>query len=64
MPLSEPRRGNFLAFDLDDAEGWQARLNAARIVTDRRGRRLRFGFGPYQTAEEVDAALERIRGLG
>lgn len=64
VPLSEPRRGNFLAFDLDDAEGWQARLNAARIVTDRRGRRLRFGFGPYQTAEEVDAALERIRGLG
>ncbi|MBP0491510.1 aminotransferase class V-fold PLP-dependent enzyme [Pararoseomonas indoligenes] len=63
VPLSEPSRGNFLAFDLDDAEAWQARLHAAGIVTDRRGRRLRFGFGLYQTAEEVDAALARIRRL-
>jgi len=64
VPLSEPRRGNFLAFDLDDAEGWQARLAAAGIVTDRRGRRLRFGFGIYQTEEEVDGMLGRIRRLG
>ncbi|MBI0536118.1 aminotransferase class V-fold PLP-dependent enzyme [Roseomonas sp. KE2513] len=63
VPLSEPRRGNFLAFDLDDAGEWQARLEAARITTDRRGRRLRFGFGPYQTADEVDEALARIRTL-
>ncbi|WP_338661544.1 aminotransferase class V-fold PLP-dependent enzyme [Pararoseomonas sp. SCSIO 73927] len=63
VPLSEPSRGNFLAFDLDDAEGWQARLQAMGIITDRRGRRLRFGFGIYQTDEEVDAALERIRRL-
>jgi len=63
VPLSEPNRGNFLAFDLEDAGEWQARLEAARIITDRRGRRLRFGFGPYQTAEEVDAALHRMRAL-
>ena len=63
VPLSEPRRGNFLAFDIEDAGGWQGRLDAARIVTDRRGRRLRFGFGPYQTTEEVDEALRRIRAL-
>ncbi|WP_458095726.1 aminotransferase class V-fold PLP-dependent enzyme [Roseomonas sp. WA12] len=63
VPLGEARRGNFLAFDLDDAEEWQARLAEARIVTDRRGRRLRFGFGLYQTGEEVDEALRRIRGL-
>jgi hypothetical protein len=49
----DPARGNFLAFDLEDAEAWQARLAAAGIVTDRRGRRLRFGFGLYQTGEEV-----------
>jgi selenocysteine lyase/cysteine desulfurase len=64
VPLEETRRGNFLAFDLPDAEAWQARLAAARIVTDRRGTRLRFGFGLYQTGAEVDALLDRMRGLG
>ena len=54
-------RGNFLCYDLDDAEAWSTRLDAQHIVTDRRGRRLRFGFGIYQTTEEVDAALERLR---
>jgi selenocysteine lyase/cysteine desulfurase len=63
VPLSEPRRGNFLTFDLPDAERWQARLDAARIVTDRRSTRLRFGFGLYQTETEVDALLARLRGL-
>ena len=55
--------GNFLAFDLDDAAGWQARLAAAGIVTDSRGRRLRFGFGLYHTGEEVDRLLDRLRRL-
>jgi kynureninase len=63
VPLSEPRRGNFLTFALPDAEAWQARLAAAGIVTDRRGERLRFGFGCYQTAEEVSSLLARLRGL-
>lgn len=60
VPLSEPRRGNFLTFDLPDAEAWQARLAEARIVTDRRATRLRFGFGIYQTAAEVDRLLDRL----
>jgi 4-hydroxythreonine-4-phosphate dehydrogenase len=63
VPLSEPRRGNFLTFDLPDAEAWQTRLEQARIVTDRRATRLRFGFGIYQTAAEVDALLARLRSL-
>jgi selenocysteine lyase/cysteine desulfurase len=63
IPLSEPRRGNFLAFDLPDADAWQARLAAAGVVTDRRATRLRFGFGIYQTAAEVDALLDRMRRL-
>jgi selenocysteine lyase/cysteine desulfurase len=63
VPLSEPRRGNFLAFSLPDAEAWQARLAAAGIVTDRRGERLRFGFGIYQTEAEVEALLARLRAL-
>jgi len=63
VPLDETRRGNFLTFDLPDAEAWQARLAAAAIVTDRRATRLRFGFGIYQTAAEVDALLERMRAM-
>ncbi|WP_137179853.1 aminotransferase class V-fold PLP-dependent enzyme [Roseomonas sp. AR75] len=63
VPLDEKRRGNFLTFDLPDAEVFQARLAAAGIVTDRRATRLRFGFGIYQTAAEVDALLDRMRGI-
>jgi selenocysteine lyase/cysteine desulfurase len=64
VPLDEPRRGNFLAFELPDAGAWQARLAAAGVVTDRRDTRLRFGFGIYQTVEEVAAALQRIAAAG
>ncbi len=64
VPLPEARRGNFLAFDLPGAEAVQARLAAARIVTDRRGSRLRLGFGLYHTEAEVDRLLERLRRLG
>lgn len=63
VPLEERQRGNFLTFDLPDAETWAARLAAARIVTDRRGTRLRIGFGIYQTEQEVEALLERLRRL-
>ena len=37
--------------------------DAANIVTDRRGRRLRIGFGLYHTAEEVDRLLDRLASL-
>jgi selenocysteine lyase/cysteine desulfurase len=60
VPLEEPRRGNFLTFDLPDAEAWQARLAALNVVTDRRASRLRFGFGIHQTEAEVDALIERL----
>lgn len=63
VPLAERNRGNFLTFDLPDAETWQARLAKARIITDRRGTRLRFGFGLYQTPAMIDEALARLRGL-
>ncbi len=63
VPLEERRRGNFLTFDIPDADAWQARLEAARIVTDRRNTRLRFGFGLYQTEAEVDALLDRMREI-
>jgi len=62
VPLDQPR-GNFLTFALPDAEAWQEKLAAAGIVTDRRGDRLRIGFGLYHRAAEVDALLERMGGL-
>jgi selenocysteine lyase/cysteine desulfurase len=54
-------RGNFLAFDLDGAEEVERRLAAHRILVDRRGRRIRFGFGVYHDEPFVDRLLERTR---
>lgn len=58
------RRGNFLTFRRDDARELQARLAEARVITDARADRLRFGFGLYHRAEDVDALAERLAGLG
>lgn len=55
--------GNFLTFDLDDARGLYERLHEAGVVTDVRGRRLRFGFGIYHVADDVDALLGRMAEL-
>jgi selenocysteine lyase/cysteine desulfurase len=54
-------RGNFLTFDLDAAEDVEGRLAAHRILVDRRGRRLRFGFGVYHDTAFVDALIVRLR---
>jgi selenocysteine lyase/cysteine desulfurase len=54
-------RGNFLTFELADAAGVESRLAARGIIIDRRGTRLRFGFGVYHDAAFVDALLERTR---
>lgn len=63
VPLSEPARGNFLAFEHADAAQWQRRLHAANIVTDVRGTRLRLGFGLYHTAADVEWLVTRLRRL-
>ena len=60
VPLAQPRRGNFLTFDTPDAPALHARLHAAGVRTDVRGTRLRFGFGPYLVAADVDAVLARL----
>jgi len=54
-------RGNFLAFDLDRAEDVERRLAAHGILADRRGRRIRFGFGVYHDDAFVDRLLERTK---
>ncbi|WP_409764624.1 aminotransferase class V-fold PLP-dependent enzyme [Ferrovibrio sp.] len=63
VPQANPARGNFLTFDLDDAETMHGRLAEASIVTDLRGRRLRFGFGLHQTEADVDMLLRRLQDL-
>ena len=59
-PNGQPR-GNFLAFDLDHAEEVERRLTAHRILIDRRGRRVRFGFGVYHDEAFVATLLRRMR---
>ena len=63
VPLANPARGNFLAFEHADANGWYRRLHDAGIVTDVRGTRLRVGFGLYHNAEDVDRLIARLRKL-
>jgi kynureninase len=63
VPLSEPARGNFLAFEHADAAQWYERLHAAGIITDVRGTRLRLGFGLYHTVNDVEQLVARLRRL-
>lgn len=60
VPPVEVARGNFLAFELDDAEALHAKIGAAGIAIDRRDRRLRFGFGIYHDAPQVEELLARL----
>ena len=57
VPALEAPRGNFLAFDVDDADELHRRIAAQSVTIDRRGHILRFGFGIYHDAEDVDRLL-------
>lgn len=61
--LASSRRGNFLTFRRDDAQQLHDTYKAARIITDVRDDRLRFGFGLYHRAEDVDRLAERLASL-
>lgn len=60
VPPADVARGNFLAFDVDEAEDLHAKIAAAGITIDRRERRLRFGFGIYHDAAQVEQLLARL----
>jgi kynureninase len=60
VPEPGVARGNFLVFDVDDAEGLYRRITGANIVIDRRDRRLRFGFGVYHDDAQVDRLLSTL----
>jgi kynureninase len=59
-PLAGAPRGNFLAFDVDDAEAVHARIAAEGVDIDRRARRVRFGFGVYHDEAEVERLLGAV----
>ncbi|TPV95694.1 MAG: aminotransferase [Myxococcales bacterium FL481] len=60
---SHEQRGHFLTFRRSDAGRIQARLRQAGVATDVRGDRLRVGFALYHDEIDVDALLQRLRGL-
>jgi len=62
VPPTGSPRGNFLAFDVDDAQDVHQRLLARGVYVDRRDRRLRFGFGVYHDEAAVDRLLEAVAG--
>lgn len=58
--------GHFLTFESDseeDATKTQEALKKLNVVIDRRGKRLRFGFGLYQNLDDVRDLCERLKNL-
>lgn len=65
-PQKLTHHGHFLTFlaqDLKTAEELQNELKKAQVLIDRRGTRLRFGFGLYQDKTDVDQLLKRLENL-
>lgn len=58
-PMGLPR-GNFLTFCTPSAADIHASLQAAGVMTDVRGDRLRFGFGIYHRDHDVDELVLRL----
>ena len=60
VPPPGMARGSFLTYDLRDAEVIEKQLEKAHVSVDRRGNRLRFGFGVYHDAAFIDRLLARL----
>ncbi|WP_395944298.1 class V aminotransferase [Brevundimonas sp.] len=56
-------RARFLALRHRDAQAWRTKLLAAGVVTDVRDDVIRFGFGLYQDAEDVDRLIAACRSI-
>jgi selenocysteine lyase/cysteine desulfurase len=63
VPIADEHRGQFLTFRTPEARAISDRLDRAKIVTDARDDRLRFGFGVYQDESDVDALLDRASAI-
>jgi selenocysteine lyase/cysteine desulfurase len=58
--------GHFLTYrcsNLPEAEEIEDRLKKTSIIIDRRGSRLRFGFGLYHSSHEVMELCEKLKNL-
>jgi selenocysteine lyase/cysteine desulfurase len=62
-PPDLARQGHFLTFRVAEAAAFTAALRARGVDVDSRADRVRFGFGIYQTPDDVDRLAERLRGL-
>jgi selenocysteine lyase/cysteine desulfurase len=58
---SWPDRGHFLTFRFPEAASVHHRLLEEKVITDRRGDRLRIGFGLYHDEDDVDRLLQKVR---
>lgn len=56
-------RGNFLTFRRPDAGEIHRRLATRNVITDYRDDRLRFGFGVYHDAGDVDRLCDELAAL-
>ncbi|MDX2129782.1 MAG: aminotransferase class V-fold PLP-dependent enzyme [Chloroherpetonaceae bacterium] len=63
VQLEKSYRGHFITFDLEHAEEVEKRLSELKVEIDRRGRRLRFGFGIYQDNNDISNLMERLKQL-
>ena len=61
VPPRVVERGNFLTFEVEEAEALHKRIAESGIYVDRRGSRLRVGFGVYHDAAAVATLLGRLR---
>lgn len=62
-PLDRAARGHFLTYRSARAGALHAALTRAGIVTDRRGDRLRFGFGIYHRLADMADAAARVAAV-
>ena len=56
-PVGDGAHARFLAYRHPRAQAWKKALLDGGVVTDVRDDTLRFGFGLYQDADDVDAAI-------
>jgi kynureninase len=61
VPPPQVARGNFLTFELAEAQAVHERIRQAGVYIDRRDRRIRFGFGIYHDDADVDRLLRVLR---
>jgi len=63
LPSRSVKRGNFLTYELDDAQSYYRSLHSRGVVTDFRGDRLRVGFGIYHSERDVERLVEIVDSI-